>query len=328
MLDHYLHAAWTAAMAINPSWQAPELVAATAAVSSEIMADAVEATAWLTAEHQVLMRIVEYAAQSGSDRHAWQLSWALTDYLDRGGHWPDFAASQRVALAAAERAGDRLAQARAQRYLGRASFALHELDAAHDHFSRALLLRHELGDPAGETGVRIDLCRVHEARGDIAQALAEAGHSLRASRADGDRAAEAIAVNAVAWYSALNGDFTEALLQGRRAVELAEQVDQPLMRAHAYDSVGYVHQRTGSPAESIAWYQRAIETYVRLGDCYSTARGLTHLGDALDATGDLLAANRAWREAQAILDDLEHPDGDLLRRKLARIGDSVGGQAG
>lgn len=58
MLDHYLHAAWAAALAINPSREAPRLRAAGPAITAEAVTDARQANAWLTAEHQGLMRVI------------------------------------------------------------------------------------------------------------------------------------------------------------------------------------------------------------------------------------------------------------------------------
>ena len=51
-------------------------------------------------------------------------------------------------------------------------------------------------------------------------------------------------------------------------------------------------------------------------DRYNESRALADLGDACQAAGDVPAARRAWRDALAILDDLDHPDGDPLRTKL------------
>jgi hypothetical protein len=44
---------------------------------------------------------------------------------------------------------------------------------------------------------------------------------------------------------------------------------------------------------------------------------LTHLGDARHAAGESALAREAWQRALAILDDIEHPDADQVRAKLA-----------
>ena len=47
----------------------------------------------------------------------------------------------------------------------------------------------------------------------------------------------------------------------------------------------------------------------------------THLGDTYRARGELRDAVGAWRQALGILDDLNHPDAEKVRAKLAEIGD-------
>ena len=164
MLDHYLATATNAARAINPTRDLLDLGSPAVGAQPEELTGEAEATAWLKAEHQVIMRMITYAAQVRFDTHAWQLPWALTDFLQRRGHWHDYAASQRIALSAAVRLGDLAAQAHAHRYIGRACWQLQDLDLALDHLGQALELRRQLAEPTGEAGVSIDLCRVHEQR--------------------------------------------------------------------------------------------------------------------------------------------------------------------
>jgi hypothetical protein len=99
---------------------------------------------WFAAEHQVLLALAGYAAASGSDTHAWQISWAMEAYLDRQGHWDELAATQLSALAAAGRPGDTAGQAHLQRTIGHARYWLGCHDDARAHLSRALELYGQL----------------------------------------------------------------------------------------------------------------------------------------------------------------------------------------
>ncbi len=46
---------------------------------------------------------------------------------------------------------------------------------------------------------------------------------------------------------------------------------------------------------------------------------LVHLGDACRAGGETEECRRAWQEALAIMDDLNHPDAGQVRAKLAGL---------
>jgi DNA-binding SARP family transcriptional activator/tetratricopeptide (TPR) repeat protein len=319
MLDYYLGAARNAARAMSPARQLPELGSPAAGTQPEELADEKDATAWLKAEHHVLMRVISYAADADFDTHAWQLPWALTDFLDRNGHWHDFAASQRIALAAAIRLNDLSAQALANRYIGRACFQLQELDDALDHLGRAIDLRRQLGEPVGEAGVLIDICRVHGGRGQPDEALLCARHALSLYQSAQNRVGEAFALNAVGWYHALLGTYDEALDGCTKALELCAQFDCGIAQGHAWHSIGFIHKQMGDPAEAIKSYERALSTYRQLGDRYAEGRTLGDLGDASYALNDLPATRQLWQDALAILDELDHPDGDQLRAKIAEL---------
>ena len=109
VLDYYLHTAADAARLINPSL-APVVPPGSGAAADQ-PADREQALAWFEAEHQTLLAVLAFAAGSGSDTHAWQLPWAMGPFLQARGHWQEWAATQRTALAAATRLGDLAAQA-------------------------------------------------------------------------------------------------------------------------------------------------------------------------------------------------------------------------
>ena len=66
---------------------------------------------WFEAEHKVLLAAVAFAADVRFDAHAWQLSWAMTPFLDQRFRWDEQAAIARTGLAAATRLGDEEGQA-------------------------------------------------------------------------------------------------------------------------------------------------------------------------------------------------------------------------
>jgi hypothetical protein len=92
-----------------------ELAAPRPGVTPEHLASHGQALAWLDAEHRGLVAAVTLAASHGFDVHTWQLAFSLEVFFFRRGRWDDWAATQRTALAAACRLGDRYAQALAHR---------------------------------------------------------------------------------------------------------------------------------------------------------------------------------------------------------------------
>jgi len=320
MLDHYLHTARAAAAAITPTRNLLDLEPAAPGVTTEEVTDSGRAVAWLKAEHQVLMQAIAYAAGHGFDAHAWQLPWALTDFLHRGGNWTDFAASQQTALAAARRLGDAGAQAHAHRYIGRACFQLQDLDGALDHLTQALELRRQLGQPADEAGVSLDLCLVYQQRGECDRALRSARHALGLYRSAGHRIGEAHALDSVGSNLALQRDYPGALRYCRQALELSQELGYQNAEGYAWHDLGFINQQIGQPGQAISCYERALDIYRQLTDRYYESKALTGLGNARLAAGDLAGARQAWQDALAILDELGHSDADQLRVRIAGAG--------
>ncbi len=323
LLDHYARTTWAAAYALNPLRKPPALGPPVAGVQPESITGEDQALRWLRTEHQVLMRVISYAANAGFDTLAWQLPGALTDFLDRDGHWHDWAASQRTALAASRRAGDITAQALAHRHLARACSQLQDLGAAKEQLDHALELQRRFGTPAGEASVHMDISCLHEQCGDYPAGLRSAELALTLYRSVQHQIGEATALNQVGWHYAMHDQYAATLLYCEQALELCVQLGYELGEGLTWDSLGFAHQHLGQPAQAAMCFARALEIFRKLGHRHNEAKILIHLGDVSYAAGDLPAARRTWLAALTILDELSHPDGDELRSKIVAAGRSL-----
>ena len=196
-LDHYLHTAHSAAVLLNPARGSLDLAPPGPGARPEDIADHGQALAWFRAEHRVLLAAITWAAEAGFNDLAWQLPWTTVPFFDSQVFWGDWAASQRTALAAVQRLGDRRGQARVHRDLGAACTQQGDYAAAHAHLQIALDLFTELGDHADQARVHYGLAWALECQGEYRAALGHAFRSLRTFRAAGYRVGEARALNAV-----------------------------------------------------------------------------------------------------------------------------------
>jgi len=209
-LDHYLQTAHAAAMLVNPSRQALSIAPPGPGVTSEQLAGPQQARAWFRAEHQVLLAAAALAAAAGSDRHAWQLSWAMGDYLDSRGDWQELAALQSNALAAATRLGDPAGQAACHRGLAAACTQLGEYELAHAHLAGSLELYRRHHDRAGQAGVHLTIAWVVACQGRYADALDHSEQALGLFQGTGDQVGQARALHQVGWCRAEVGRPEEA----------------------------------------------------------------------------------------------------------------------
>lgn len=318
ILDHYLHTAHTAALLLLHPHRDPITPAGPAdGVTPEDLVDLRQAMHWFTTEHGILLAAVDYAANAGFDTHTWQLARILWVFLDRCGHWRDMAATQRTALDAALRLGDRTAQGNAHRGLAHANTRLSRDEEATIHARRALEVFVELDDQAGQARVHLNLGLLSHRRGRHREALSHAEHSLRLYRSTGRRVGQAYALNDIGCYHIHLGDHEQGLRHCRQALALSQDLDDPRGQAPVWDSLGLAHHRRGDHHQALGCYQHALRLFQHLGDRHGEADVLSRIGDTHHAAAQPEPASTAWQHALTILDELHHPDADIIRIKLA-----------
>lgn len=319
LYDHYLHSAFPAARLLQPQWAPIDAVPRLPDSFAVPVADHDEALDWCTAEREVLIRLVRQAADTGFERYAWQLAWAVTAYLAPRGLWQDQAAVQRIAVAAAERAGDLSGQAMANRMLARAEIRLGGHDDAMDRLAAALRLYERLGDLTGQAQTLHSRTELAYERGRPQEALAYGERALKLHRLAGAPAGEGRTLNAIGYLHATLGEHQRAIEICHEALAIQHEIDDRNGMAATLDSLGLAHEGLGDHSRAAELYERSIELFRDSADRYHEAETLTRLGDVRAALGDDGAAADAWRRAGHIYDDLGDSAADRTRQRLDRL---------
>ncbi|MFJ1812752.1 MULTISPECIES: BTAD domain-containing putative transcriptional regulator [unclassified Streptomyces] len=319
LYHHYLHTAHAADLLLAPNADPLPPTPAPEGVHPESLADDERALAWLTAEHAVLLAVVDQAATSGQpaqERLACQLAWSLEPFFDRRGHWHDGLAVQRTALGAARRLADPALEARGLRGLARVEGRLGLHSRAVPRLERALELFTELGDDTGRAHTHRSLGWEREQQGDLPGALRHNQFALGLFRALGDRAAQASVLNSVGWYHALLGEYRHALTHCFEALTMLQQLGDRYGQAVTWDSIAYAHHHLGRHPHALLGYRNALALLRDLGVPYVEADILVRVGDTHLATGDHEGARTAWEQALVLLKGLNHPDAERVEALL------------
>jgi DNA-binding SARP family transcriptional activator len=316
LLDHYLHTAHHACLLANPERDAIPLAAPLPGVTPERITDSPAALAWLEAEHRTLVASVMLADQAGFDSHAWQLTWALSEFLDRRGYWHDAAAVHRCAITAADRGGDTAGRAVTYRLASNARRGIGDYDQAYAYLMNALALCRELGDRIGEARTHQHLSIICKDLERLRDARDHSEQALLLLRAAGHRSGEAQALNALGWTHILLGDPQQGQALCRQALALCRELGQRHTESHILDSLGYAEHLLGRHDAAAACYDQAIGLYRELGFRFREAETLTRLGDTLLASSNPRGARRAWVQAVVILQELQDTDADHVCDKL------------
>jgi tetratricopeptide (TPR) repeat protein/transcriptional regulator with XRE-family HTH domain len=323
LLDHYLHTGYAAARLIH-EWRDPmTLTPLSPGATAESLDGYQQAMTWFETEHDVLSAAAAHGAGSGLNRHAWQLSWVLSTYLDRCGRWYERAAILGTGLAAATSLGDIAGQAVCCRLLAKAHAWAGDYDQAEDCARRSVELYRQLGDRVGEAKTRTVLAVLAERRGRYGDAIDHSKQALDLFQAAGHAAGVTEELNNIGWEYALLGDYQQARTFCQQALTLSAELGHRRTEGDAWDSLGYAEHHLGNFAEAAACYERALGIMRELGDRWGEADSLTRLGDTRHAAAELSQARQAWQQALEIFDDLEHPDAEKIRAKLADLPPSV-----
>jgi DNA-binding SARP family transcriptional activator len=319
LFDHYLHTVHAASLALHPYRESIALPVPAPGASVERFPDQAAASAWLTAEQPALLAAVRRAADAGFDTHAWQLPAVLGLHLERRGYWRDWVCVHEIGLVAADRLGDRTAQAHAHRHLAGAYALEGRLDDSRAQLAAALTYFDELGDLANQARVHINLSQIFGQLQRHRDALHHSERALEIFQAVGDPVGQARALNAVGWDHAHLGDHGQALWFCQQALALHQRLGNRSGEAATWDSLGYTNDRLGDHAPAVACYLRALSLFEELGNRYQQAQTLCNLAEAQLAGGDSGSAGAAWRRALSILDELDHADAGRIRDRLAAL---------
>ncbi len=317
LLDHYLHTALAAGKLVEPQQARVVPARSVRGVTLRRFADRRAAVNWFETEHLALLAAITQAADLGLDLHACQLAVTLTGVLDQSACWDDLAASSTTALAAAQHAGHREAEAYAERSLGGAFARLGRYADAHVHLQRCLDRFTELKNIDGQARAHLNLACLLHLMDDCEQALSHAHRARELFENLQQEAGLSAALNTAGWLEARLGDTELGLAYCQQALALAQEIDNQVIAAATWDSLGYVRGLLGQHEAAVSCYQVAAAIYADLGSAWYRAEVLINLGDTHAAAGDRQAARDLWREALEVFERTHHPGTESVRGRLA-----------
>jgi len=319
MLDHYLRTAHQADRLLYPHGESAATAASESGVAVEDLRDGDQAMAWFTAEHRVLLGVVDQAGRDGFDRHVCHLARATSVFFHRRGHWEDRATVHSAALTAAHRLGDGAEEARAHRNLATVYADLARFDDAQDHFGQALDLASAAGDTLGLAQISYERNLAYTAEGRDAEALAAAEQALHLFQETDNQVGEAAALTDVGWGHGRLGDHRQALDLLGQALALHEELGNHAYQGHALSCRAESHEQLGELDQAIADSRRAEELFDRIGDRFGVASTQARLAELYRRVGDPDASAAAGDKARRIIDELDPSAAAQIRVQLHRL---------
>jgi tetratricopeptide (TPR) repeat protein len=110
----------------------------------------------------------------------------------------------------------------------------------------------------------------------------------------------------------------ESLRCFEHSLALFRSVSERRGECFALHSIGETYHDLHRPGEGIQYVSQALTIRRQVGDRQGEGEALRTLGDLLADTDRPDAARQSWHQALAIFDDLDHPNADEVRKRLAR----------
>ncbi len=232
---------------------------------------------------------------------AWQLPAALVGFFGRRSYWSDWILSHRIALDAAERAEDVLAQARSAHNLAIAYYCAREFDSAIEFYVATTSIAEELVDDSVTGMVLIghgtalqDLRRFDEAVDKYKQAIP-------LWRAKGNRLGEGLALRCL-------GDAYREMTRYGESINILQEALAILGDEAGYEpavalsllSLGAVYNGKEQYAEALSHLESAREMSRKDSDPKQEGLALFQIGLSRKGLGQIEAANECFALAMVL----------------------------
>lgn len=304
LLDYYLYVAAQADSILFPHRRRLEVETTYTPAEPPAVTNRREAQAWIDAEWQNILGLIQYAAISGFHEHCVLLPHVMALYLEVGGHWPEAIAAHESALETWRLLGDRRGEAQAHADLCLPRLRGGHFEGALHHGEEALAICRALGDDVGAADAldRLGLVHWHAAR--YPSALKSFEEALVIHRAAGNRYGEAEVLGHSGFGHWHVGRYTAAIEAFENALELYRDLGDSRGEGKVLNNIGDVQARLGAHEEALSYYQRALPIARDVGGRQAEAVLFNNIGNAYKDIGRYDDALSNLRSALGIYRDI------------------------
>ena len=271
--------------------------------------DRASAAEWYAASYRTVTRVVREAWAGGLVESVWPVVLLMLNIDAASGPGPAWRGIAEMGFAAAQRAGEPVAESMIGEYRGKLLLACGEIEDARTLQEQVWAWRATAGDEHGVARSFNALGLVELRDGDLAAAEPLFRKALKCAEALGFAEFAAYAKLNLGAVLARTGAPGEAKDLLHEALDALRESGRAPYEADALRTLAELHRRRGRLKRARDVIDRALEVATRAGLPLYLAAVLTELGAVQQAQGDLLAGLASWREARLIYLEL----GDELR---------------
>ncbi|MFD9701361.1 NB-ARC domain-containing protein [Lentzea sp. NPDC059081] len=275
-----------------------------------------EALDWLEHALPNLVACARTAFGHGWYELVWQLYEAMWGVFLYRGHTDEWRAVGTIAVDAAVRCGDGIAEVRMTLQHAAVHSRLRDPDSATSLFEQALTRAQQERDWEGEATAREGLGAAAHARGDMVTAIDQYGQSLTLNRRHGRQRGVALLLCYLGHALADTGEFDGAVTNFRSSAWVADEIGDRHCWAQAVVGAGTCLAATGAMAEAITEVRAGLSALPADEAASLRLPVLEKLADLEDEVGATHEAHLHRQEALRIAISLGDRRAESLRLRL------------
>jgi DNA-binding SARP family transcriptional activator len=308
LLDFYLYTSAIAAGFLDPHHTLPfDYDLGPAPRQTQPPADQAAATAWFATERVNLLAAIQLAADQGHHWHTWRLTRAAWRDLYYHGYDDDCLHTHRLAIEAAERAGEPHGVAVSHNDVAAMHYRRGRWNQALHHLDQAITIRVELGDRAPLATSLTNKANVLQRSGRYQEAIHthQEALTLKLALPEFDKRLLFGTYTDLGQTYVFAGDHAAAEKIYRQHQELTDQLDSDQQRTVGTFHLGELRLQQGRTAEAMELLSAALrnDTHTAATDPYLQAETVRLLGTAHRGLGQLQDALRCHQQAVTMMQD-------------------------
>lgn len=274
---------------------------------------------WLDDERPSLIAAGRAALEHGWNDLAWHLADVLWPLLLFQKHYRDRISIDECGLTAAQRWGNRWAEADMRKRLGRAYAEEGRLAEAEEQLRLAAGNYREFGDPLGGIDAEEHIASLYRDAGRESDAIAMYRRVLDANRATGEPrrvGLTLIRLGALLTSTGAPAEAVEHLVEARTVFRELAAVD-PYNGQRVEIALARAYLARGALAEATAAAEHSAAGMRRLGSKFEEAQAVEVLAEAAHLRGNAEDSRRHWAQALDLYEELQSPRAQIVRGKLS-----------
>ncbi|MEY9841005.1 BTAD domain-containing putative transcriptional regulator [Streptacidiphilus sp. EB103A] len=279
--------------------------------------DAEQAMAWFDDEAENMLALTRQCATLGQHTAVWQLADVQMIHQMRRHLLDNMLETQKLGEAAATASGSDDAVGKLANSVGIAHSLRREFPEAVAAYERSLAAYLRAGDHFRAAVGQMNLGSLHYDFGQFTEARAHLRQSAEMLRGLGEHRLLGICLGNLGLTYSDQGDMPAARELLEEAVAMAEKAGAGDQIYIIRGDLAEVYLLLGKYAEGVEGTTTALASARFHGDRLHTGRLLRQLGDAESEAGNAAQASTAWEESLQVLAELDSPECEELRDRLA-----------